>query len=147
MSVKNFVQRLQRNENIEVDASNNEDFKLAFAEAIRTFKNNNLSNTEKHVYIIPEDLNGARKHLPLRLKTSTQLVERIHGEVTTTQDTSDSQEYINHSFTPVIFQVVFYDRQTVTDLGEEIVLREYPDGEFWKYINLSGNDLSVLHKL
>ena len=97
-NVKSFVQKLKRNESIEVDASNNEDLKLAFAEAIRTFKNNNLFGTEKHVYIILEDLNGVRKHLPLRLKTSTQLVERILGEVTTTQDASDSQEYINHSF-------------------------------------------------
>ena len=142
--VKSFVQRLKRNESIEVDASNDDDLKLAFAEAIRTFKNNNLFGTEKHVYIILEDLNGVKKHLPLRLKTSTQLVERILGEVTTTQDASDSQEYINHSFIPVIFQVVFYDRQTVTDLGDEIDLREYHYGEFWKYINLSGVDLSVL---
>ena len=143
-SVKDFVQRLKRNENINVDASNNEDLKLAFAEAIRAFKNKNLFGTQKHAYIVLEDLNGVKKHLPLRVKTSTQLVERILGEVTTTQDASDSQEYINSSFIPVIFQVVFYDRETKINLGEEIDLREFHDGEFWKYINLSGIDLSVL---
>ena len=52
--VKSFVKRLKRNESIEVDASNDEDLKLAFAEAIRSFKNNNLFGTEKHVYIILE---------------------------------------------------------------------------------------------
>ena len=95
-------------------------------------------------YLILEDLNGVKKYLPLEHKTSTQLVERILGEVTTTQDASDSQEYINGAFIPVIFQVSFYDRDTVIDLGEEINLREFHDGEFWKYINLSGIDLSVL---
>ena len=117
-SVQSFLQRLKRNENINVDASNNEDLKLAFAEAIRA--------------------------LPLRLKTSTQLVERITGEITTTQDASDSNEYINSQFIPVIFQVVFYDQETNTNLGDEIDLREYHEGSFWKYINLSGIDLSVL---
>ena len=143
-SLQDFVQRLKRNENINVDASNNEDLKLAFAEAIRAFKNKNLFGTQKHAYLILEDLNGVKKYLPLEHKTSTQLVERILGEVTTTQDASDSQEYINGAFIPVIFQVSFYDRDTVIDLGEEINLREFHDGEFWKYINLSGIDLSVL---
>ena len=140
-----FVQQLKRNENISVDASNNEDIRLAFAEAIRTFKNNNLFGTDKHAYIILEDLNGTKKHLPLRAKTSTQLVERILGEVTTTQDASDSQEYINSSFIPVIFHVKFYDRNSVRnndDLGDEIDLRELHDGEFWRYINLS---VSFMH--
>ena len=63
-SVKDFVQRLKRNENINVDASNNEDLKLAFAEAIRAFKNKNLFGTQKHAYIVLEDLNGVKKHLP-----------------------------------------------------------------------------------
>ena len=42
-SVKNFVQRLKRNENIEVDASNNEDLKLAF---LRT----TISSTARNMY-------------------------------------------------------------------------------------------------
>ena len=68
-TVQDFVQRLKHNESIQVDTSNNDDFKLAFAEAIRAFKNKNLFGIEKHAYIDLEDLNGVRKHLPLRVKT------------------------------------------------------------------------------
>ena len=142
--VKDFIQKLKRNENIRVDASEDEDLKLAFAESVRIFKNNNLFNTNKHVFIVLEDLKMVKKHLPLKLKTSTQLFERIIGEVTTVQDASDEQEYINSQFIPVVFDVVFYDKETPKELGANMDSRKSFDGGFWKYINLSEIDLSVL---
>ena len=144
-NVQKFVKKLKQEQNIRIDTSDNNDLKLAFAESVRAFRNNNLFNTDKKVFLVLEDLNGVRKYISFKHEgqNSSQLVDKILGEVTTESDASDSNEYINSQFIPVIFEIQFRNR-VENDLGDEIDMNMYNlyDGEFWKYINLSGIDLT-----
>ena len=107
-NVQKFVKKLKQEQNIRIDTSDNNDLKLAFAESVRAFRNNNLFNTDKKVFLVLEDLNGVRKYISFKHEgqNSSQLVDKILGEVTTESDASDSNEYINTQFIPVIFELV-----------------------------------------
>ena len=125
-NVQKFVRKLKQEQNIRIDTSDNNDLKLAFAESVRAFRNNNLFNTDMIVFLVLKDLNGVRKNVSFKHEgqTSSQLVDKILGEVTAESDASDANEYINSQFIPVIFEIQFWDR-VENDLGDEIDMNMY----------------------
>ena len=158
--MKEFMVKANKEISFEVDIADDEDKRLAFTETLRQIH----KNSKAKVVVKSESLDGNEyKWFTLsKAQNIDTTIGHIAGTIDLADDCSDVNPWVENSFIPTKYQLLFIknnkkndsnvfsitkqDEETNKLYEEEIEIddkyREKPDGGFFPYINLSSIDLS-----
>ena len=153
--MKDFMNKMSKSISFEIVIGDDEDKRLAFTESLRQLYK--IKNSK--VVVKSEGLSGSYKwHTLSDTKNKEITLGHISGTIDLTEDSSDTNPYVDNSFVPVRYQILFLNNKqkgkfTITKQDENNKLyqeeieiddkyREKPDGAFFPYVNLSDYDLS-----
>ena len=159
--MKKFMKNINKGISFETDIGEDEDKRLAFTESLRQIYKKKRGSQK--VVIRAYDFNGKYKWFTLSDKHNMEsTIGHISGEMDLATDQSDTNPYVQDSFIPVRYELMFLTQNRTgqkvhfkitkedTDTGktydEEVELdedyRATPEGSFFPYINKSKIDLT-----
>ena len=155
-----MMKNVSKGISFDVDIADNEDKRVAFTETLRRIYSKRYGN--KKVVVKAHTIDGKFKWFTLSDKHNMEsTIGHISGEIDLGENQSDTNPYVNSSFVPVSYELLFLNMkkgsstkftvykinpETNKPYHEDVEIdedyRATPEGSFFPYINCSKIDLT-----